>query len=90
MGEARAEDVQPPMPVLLRQYLKLQARVLGFNIDPAFGDALDALVVVDLTQVSSAMLGRYMGRDDAREYLAYHRLKSGTPIAEERSCRRSA
>jgi putative hemolysin len=90
MGGAQAEDVPPPMPVLLRQYLKLQARVLGFNIDPAFGHALDALVVVDLTQVPTSVLGRYMGRDAAREYLAYHRIKPVTPLAEELPCRRSA
>jgi putative hemolysin len=70
---------QKGMPVLLRQYLKLQARVLGFNVDPAFNDALDALVVVDLRQVPAAVLGRYMGRDAARDYLA-----------EETPCRRSA
>jgi putative hemolysin len=78
------------IPVLLRQYLKLQARALGFNVDPAFGHALDALVVVDLTQVSEHMLGRYVGREQAREYLVYHRLKRSARIAEETPCRRSA
>ena len=32
-----------PVPVLLRQYLKLEARVLGFSVDPLFRDAIDAL-----------------------------------------------
>ena len=30
--------------MLLRQYLRLGAKLLGFNVDPDFGDALDGLV----------------------------------------------
>ena len=58
------------MPVLLRQYLKLDARLLGFSIDPAFGDVLDGLVVVDLDDVEPAILARYMGRDEAAAFRA--------------------
>jgi putative hemolysin len=58
------------MPVLLRQYLKLNARLLGFSIDPAFGNALDGLVVVDLDDVEPAILARYMGRDEAAAFRA--------------------
>jgi putative hemolysin len=58
------------MPVLLRQYLKLNARLLGFSIDPAFGNVLDGLVVVDLDDVEPAILGRYMGREEAAAFRA--------------------
>jgi putative hemolysin len=61
------------MPVLLRQYLKLNARVLGFNVDPSFGDALDALMVVDLLDVDSRILRRYFGPTGARIFLDHHR-----------------
>jgi len=57
------------VPVLLRQYLKLNARVLGFNIDPAFGDVLDGLLLVDFADVEPAILARYMGREDAERFL---------------------
>jgi putative hemolysin len=60
------------MPVLLRQYLKLNARVLGFNVDPSFGDVLDALMMVDLLQVDARILHRYFGSAGARSYLAHH------------------
>ena len=60
------------MPVLLRQYLKLNARLIGFNVDPAFGETLDALMLVDLTAVDLPILNRYLGRDDAKHFLAYH------------------
>jgi len=60
------------MPVLLRQYLKLNARLIGFNVDPAFGDALDALMIVDLAKVDPAILSRYLGRHDTGQFLARH------------------
>jgi putative hemolysin len=49
------------MPVLLRHYLKLNARALGFSVDPGFGHVIDALMAVDLRTVSPAMLRRYLG-----------------------------
>jgi putative hemolysin len=53
------------VPVLLRQYLKLGARVLGFNVDPAFGNSIDVLVAVDLKRTDPRVLAKYMGRDGA-------------------------
>lgn len=39
------------MPVLLKKYLLLNGRIIGFNRDPRFNDALDALLVLDLTRL---------------------------------------
>jgi len=58
------------IPVLLRQYLKLNAKLLGFSVDASFGNVLDGLVVVDLADVAPAILSRYMGRDESRAFLA--------------------
>lgn len=71
------ESDRTSMPVLLRQYLKLNAKLLGFNVDPAFGDALDGLMLVDLTTVDRAILTRYMGRKNAEAFLAHHGQASG-------------
>ena len=60
------------MPVLLRQYLKLNARLIGFNVDPSFGHVLDALMLVDLARVDRAILSRYFGREGAATFLAHH------------------
>jgi putative hemolysin len=49
------------VPVLLRQYLRLNAKLLGFNVDAGFGGALDALMMVDLANVDRAILKRYFG-----------------------------
>jgi putative hemolysin len=58
------------VPVLLRQYLKLNARLLGFNVDSEFGEVLDALMMVDLTNVDRRILSRYFGRAEAAAFLA--------------------
>jgi putative hemolysin len=58
------------LPVLLRQYLKMGARILAFNVDPDFNCALDALVLVDLPATEPALLARHLGRDAARRILA--------------------
>jgi hypothetical protein len=69
---ARSEDDGKGMPVLLRQYLKLNARLLGVNVDRDFGDAVDALMIVDLTEVGSGILQRYLGKRGSAEFLAWH------------------
>jgi putative hemolysin len=61
------------IPVLLRQYLRLNAKLLGFNVDPAFGNALDALMMVDLADVDPAILARYFGKVEARALLTVHK-----------------
>jgi putative hemolysin len=60
------------IPILLKHYLKLGARVLGFNVDPGFANVLDALILVDLTQSGPMILERFMGKAQAAEYLAFH------------------
>ena len=49
------------IPVLVRQYLSLNATVLGFSVDPAFGNALDALMMVILNRLPARMERRYLG-----------------------------
>ena len=38
-------------PVLLRQYIRQNAKFIGFNIDPLFADCLDGLIVVDIKDI---------------------------------------
>jgi putative hemolysin len=68
------------MPVLLRQYLKLNARLLGFNRDASFGDALDALMMVDLVDVDPRILRRYFGPAEAQSFQRRH-AAAATPDA---------
>jgi putative hemolysin len=61
------------IPILLKQYIKLGGQIVGFNVDPAFGNVLDGLIMVDLTKTEPKMLERYLGKDGAQHFLAYHR-----------------
>ena len=68
------EHDKKPVPVLLKHYLKLNGRMISFNIDPDFGDCLDGLVLVDLTEVDPKFLRNLMGDDGFRSFYEYHKL----------------
>lgn len=78
---ARAEPDGKGVPVLLRQYLKLKARLMGVSVDREFGDAVDALMIVDLTDVNSGILRRYLGTRGCADFLAFHERTSSTRAA---------
>ena len=60
------------IPVLLRQYIGLNGKLVSFNVDPDFNNALDGLIVVDLSKVPEKTLSRYMGKEETHEYLTFH------------------
>ncbi|MBI9059656.1 MAG: lysophospholipid acyltransferase family protein [Labilibaculum sp.] len=45
------EITNDKLPVLLKKYISLNAKIIGFNIDPNFNDCLDGLIVIDLFDV---------------------------------------
>ncbi len=53
------------VPVLYKQYAELcdvgGTRFLAFNVDPAFGDCVDGLVLVDLLRLKPGKRERYLG-----------------------------
>jgi putative hemolysin len=68
-------DLEPDgkgIPILVRQYVRLGGKLLAFSVDPQFGNTLDGFVMLDLRQTSPEILARYMGKDRAREFLAWH------------------
>lgn len=66
------EQGEKAVPVLLRQYLRLGGRLLGFSRDRKFADALDGLIMVDLRCIEPAILARYMGKAGMASFHAYH------------------
>ncbi|HPG26565.1 MAG: GNAT family N-acetyltransferase [Spirochaetaceae bacterium] len=56
------------LPVLLREYAKLGGVYVGFNLDPDFAQAVDALVVVRLDRAPARSLRAYMGRTGAGDF----------------------
>ena len=48
------EQLQPDhiqFPVLMKQYIRQNARFLGFNLDPNFNNALDGLMILDIADI---------------------------------------
>lgn len=70
VSEIEAESAG--IPVLWRHYLKLNATVLSFNVDPAFNDSLDGLVLVDLRRTEAHVLRKYMGEAGYARFIAHH------------------
>ena len=66
------ESDRKGVPILLKQYLKLGGEIAGFNVDSAFGDVIDGLIIVDLTKTEPRILDRYLGKDGTRMFLAHH------------------
>jgi putative hemolysin len=71
-------DLEPDgkgVPILIRQYMKLGGRILGFNVDAKFSNALDGLILVDLRKTPLAALARYLPRGEAARFLDFHRTR---------------
>lgn len=52
-------DIEPSnntIPVLLKKYIKQNANIIGFNIDPKFNDALDGLMILDINNAPEETL----------------------------------
>ncbi len=45
------DELNSGLPVLLKKYIKLNARICGFNVDPKFNNCLDGLIILDLYDV---------------------------------------
>lgn len=48
------DEVEPNvlrLPVLIKKYIKQNARVIGFNVDPKFNDAIDGLMYIRISDL---------------------------------------
>ena len=60
------------IPVLLRQYLKLNGNLVSFNLDREFSDVVDGLLMVDLRKTDPRLLKRFMGEEGVKRFTAVH------------------
>lgn len=44
------------LPVLLKKYLSLNAKIVAFNVDPGFNNSLDGLIVLDIFDVQQSTI----------------------------------
>lgn len=48
------EELEPNalrLPVLIKKYIKQNARLIGFNVDPKFNDAIDGLMYIRISEI---------------------------------------
>ncbi|MTI13727.1 lysophospholipid acyltransferase family protein [Sansalvadorimonas verongulae] len=69
------------VPVLLKQYLKLNGTFVGFNVDSEFNDALDGLIIVDLLKSEKRAISRYLGEAGYKVFCEYHAETSVSPAS---------
>ncbi|QNL21514.1 lysophospholipid acyltransferase family protein [Hyphobacterium sp. CCMP332] len=53
---AGIEPFHLSIPVLLKKYIKENAEIIGFNVDPHFNNSLDGLMILDLKNLNSDMV----------------------------------
>lgn len=73
------EERDMKIPVLLRQYLRLGSKSVGFNIDPNFSNVLDVLIHTDLRTANPTTMAKYLGDAGYAAYRAAHQLP---PLAQ--------
>ena len=69
------------LPILLKHYLKLNARLLSFNLDAQFSDVVDGLILVDLLATSRTHLRRHLGNEGSAAFLAWHGVTGEEGVA---------
>ena len=69
------EDDGKGVPMLIKHYLKMNATLLSFNVDPDFSNVLDGLLMSDMTTTDPKLLKLYMGEELRDRFLAYHQKK---------------
>lgn len=45
------DELNTGLPVLLKKYIKLNGKIIGFNVDPLFNNCLDGLIMVDVLSI---------------------------------------
>ena len=50
------DELNSGLPVLLKKYIKLNAKIIGFNVDPKFNNCLDGLIVLDVYDVPKSTI----------------------------------
>ena len=50
------DELNTGLPVLLKKYIKLNAKIIGFNVDPKFNNCLDGLILLDVYDVPKNMI----------------------------------
>jgi len=67
------------VPILLKHYLRLNAKILSFNVDRRFSNVVDSLILVDMTKSDGRLLGRFMSTQGYKSFAQYHGVIPNDP-----------
>ena len=73
------------IPILIKHYLKMGARLIALNIDRDFGNALDILMMTDLLKANPEQLRKYMTPEGYEQYLRFHGFSPESLQSEPRA-----
>jgi len=60
--DALLMDIEPshiPVPILIKKYIKQNAKIIGFNVDPKFNNSLDGLIMLNINDLPEDSLETY-------------------------------
>lgn len=61
------------LPTLLKKYIKINARILAFNVDPDFNDCVDGLIMLDVMDVPKSEIDG-LSKEFADKDMVYRRF----------------
>ncbi len=62
------------VPVLLRHYIRMNAKLLNFGVWKNHSNAVVAFIICDMTTAEPKLIRRYMGEEGYARFRAYHKL----------------
>ncbi len=68
------EDDGKGVPILIKHYLRMNAKLISFGVWENHSHALVSFIVVDLTESEPKFVRRYMGAESYTRFMAYHGL----------------
>ena len=63
------------VPVLIKHYTRMNARLLSFGVWKSHGNAVVSFLITDLTTSDPKFLKRYMGDDGYARFMAFHGME---------------
>lgn len=65
------------VPVLIKHYVRMNAKLLDFGVWKNHSDAVVGFMIADITTADPKLIRRYMGDEGYARFRAYHGLDSG-------------
>ncbi|MBX7212179.1 MAG: hypothetical protein K1X78_27980, partial [Verrucomicrobiaceae bacterium] len=69
------------VPVLIKHYVRMNAKLLDFGVWKNHSDAVVGFMIADVTTADPKMIRRYMGDDAYTKFRAYHGLEAAEATA---------